>query len=234
MRRDSRSADLQVGRLLAVIRALHLRAAQQNRDGHAARRSYSSSCGGSADGSNGGATCCRSFPGLRRGDRRRVHDLVRARHHRRERCGLHAHARRKAAARRRVIWFYLGKLMWPAGLIFMYPRWTIDASAGGSICFPSRLWRWPWPSAFSRGASRLRHRPQCGGQARASCGISVLRRHAGPRAGFVNVYPFLFSYVADHFQYLASLGVIVPVASVLACQPRDWPRAAARPRDGSS
>ena len=33
--------------------------------------------------------------------------------------------------------------------------------------------------------------------------------------GFVNVYPFLFSYVADHFQYLASLGVIVPVASAL-------------------
>jgi len=36
-----------------------------------------------------------------------------------------------------------------------------------------------------------------------------------PVLGFVNVYPFLFSYVADHFQYLASLGVIVPVASIL-------------------
>ena len=37
-----------------------------------------------------------------------------------------------------------------------------------------------------------------------------------PVLGFVNVFPFMFSYVADHFQYLASLGVIVPVASVLA------------------
>jgi tetratricopeptide (TPR) repeat protein len=29
-----------------------------------------------------------------------------------------------------------------------------------------------------------------------------------PVLGFVNVYPFIFSYVADHFQYLASLGII--------------------------
>ena len=34
--------------------------------------------------------------------------------------------------------------------------------------------------------------------------------------GFFDVFPFLFSYVADHFQYLASLGVIVPVAGALA------------------
>jgi tetratricopeptide (TPR) repeat protein len=32
----------------------------------------------------------------------------------------------------------------------------------------------------------------------------------------VNVYPFLFSYVADHFQYLAALGIITPVATALA------------------
>jgi Flp pilus assembly protein TadD len=31
----------------------------------------------------------------------------------------------------------------------------------------------------------------------------------------VNVYPFIFSFVADHFQYMARLGVIVPVAAGL-------------------
>jgi hypothetical protein len=31
--------------------------------------------------------------------------------------------------------------------------------------------------------------------------------------GFLNVYPFIYSFVADHFQYLASLGVIVLAAS---------------------
>jgi len=35
------------------------------------------------------------------------------------------------------------------------------------------------------------------------------------RTGFFNVYPFIFSYVADHFQYLASLGIIVPAAAAL-------------------
>ena len=33
-----------------------------------------------------------------------------------------------------------------------------------------------------------------------------------PALGFLNVYPFRYSYVADHFQYLAMLGIIVPVA----------------------
>src|ERR1019366_2318074 len=37
-----------------------------------------------------------------------------------------------------------------------------------------------------------------------------------PALGFFNVYPFAFSYVADHFQYLASLGVIVVAAAGLA------------------
>jgi protein O-mannosyl-transferase len=34
-----------------------------------------------------------------------------------------------------------------------------------------------------------------------------------PALGFFNVYPFLFSYVADHFQYLASMGVFAAFAA---------------------
>jgi tetratricopeptide (TPR) repeat protein len=33
-----------------------------------------------------------------------------------------------------------------------------------------------------------------------------------PVLGFFNVYPFRYSYVADHFQYLAILGILVPAA----------------------
>ena len=36
-----------------------------------------------------------------------------------------------------------------------------------------------------------------------------------PALGFVNVYPFRFSFVADHFQYLASLGIIVILAAAI-------------------
>src|ERR1017187_4281930 len=30
-----------------------------------------------------------------------------------------------------VIWFYLGKLFWPSGLVFTYPRWNVQAEAPG-------------------------------------------------------------------------------------------------------
>jgi len=38
-----------------------------------------------------------------------------------------------------------------------------------------------------------------------------------PALGFLNVYPFRYSYVADHFQYLALLGILVPAAAGLTC-----------------
>jgi len=37
-----------------------------------------------------------------------------------------------------------------------------------------------------------------------------------PVLGFVNVYPFVFSFVADHFQYLPSLGIVTALAAAVA------------------
>jgi tetratricopeptide (TPR) repeat protein len=37
-----------------------------------------------------------------------------------------------------------------------------------------------------------------------------------PVLGFVNVYPFIYSFVADHFQYLASISVIALAAAGIA------------------
>jgi tetratricopeptide (TPR) repeat protein len=102
----------------------------------------------------------------------------------------------------RVVWFYLGKLFWPRNLTFIYPRWDIDASVWGQYLFPAAA------IAMATGLSMLRRRGPLAGYL-YFCGTLV------PVLGFFDVYPFLFSYVADHFQYLASLGVIVPVASTL-------------------
>lgn len=104
----------------------------------------------------------------------------------------------------RVIWFYLGKLFWPQNLIFVYPRWDIDASV---------WWHYVFPVAALALAGALalfarRHRGPLAGYL-YFCGTLL------PVLGFFDVFPFLFSYVADHFQYLASLGIIVPIASGL-------------------
>jgi tetratricopeptide (TPR) repeat protein len=104
-----------------------------------------------------------------------------------------------------VVWFYVGKIFWPADLLFIYPRWEIDAS------------------------SVLQYLPLVAAVALA-IGLGLLaRRERGPFAGFLffagtlfpvlgffNVYPFLFSFVADHFQYIASLGIVVAVSAAVA------------------
>ena len=97
----------------------------------------------------------------------------------------------------RVVWFYLGKLLWPAGLTFFYPRWTIDALA---------TWQWIFPGAtvlLLAGLAWWSRRDRAPLAAALLFGGTLV-----PVLGFVNVYPFVFSYVADHFQYLASIGMI--------------------------
>ena len=104
----------------------------------------------------------------------------------------------------RVPWFYAWKVLWPSNLMFVYPRWKID---------PAQWWQHLFPLALAALAIAL---------------FWLSRRSRGPLAafliftgtlfpvlGFLNVYPFRYSYVADHFQYLALLGIIVPAASGL-------------------
>jgi len=102
----------------------------------------------------------------------------------------------------RVVWFYLGKLVWPTDLVFMYPRWTVD----------SKVW---WQYLFPLGVLVV------------LAGLWLLsRRNRGPLAaflifigtlfpvlGFINVMWFAISYVGDHLQYLSCLGIIVLFAS---------------------
>jgi tetratricopeptide (TPR) repeat protein len=104
----------------------------------------------------------------------------------------------------RLPWFYAWKAFWPANLMFTYPRWTIHADEFRQYLFPVGL------------------------VAVAVALLFLARRSRGPLAaflfflgtlfpalGFLNVYPFRYSYVADHFQYLAILGIIVPAAYCL-------------------
>lgn len=102
----------------------------------------------------------------------------------------------------RVIFFYASKLVWPRNLAFFYPHWKISATT---------WWQWLFPASLIIMGTAL---------------MVVARRNRGPLAsflifcfalfpvlGFLNVYPFRYSYVADHFQYLASLAIIIPITS---------------------
>jgi tetratricopeptide (TPR) repeat protein len=98
----------------------------------------------------------------------------------------------------RVVWFYLGKLIWPEPLMFIYPRWEIDARQPLALLATIAvvaalvvLWR------GRNGALRP---------------VLFAAVYFGallfPVLGFFSVYFFRYSFVGDHFQYLASMAPI--------------------------
>ncbi|HSI37000.1 MAG TPA: tetratricopeptide repeat protein [Tepidisphaeraceae bacterium] len=118
----------------------------------------------------------------------------------------------------RALWFYLGKLLWPHQLIFTYPRWHIDDDAAWQYLFPLAA------VALVATLVALRHRV---GRAPLVAAL-FFGGTLFPALGFADVFPMLFSFVADHFQYLASIGPIALFAAVVTryC-PRAWAAAPA-------
>ena len=103
----------------------------------------------------------------------------------------------------RVFWFYLGKLFWPHPLMFVYPRWTIQATqpmaylpvvaaAAGVLLLWRKRHGWGRPVLFAVGYF-----------------VAILF----PVMGFFDVFFFRYSFVCDHFQYLACIGPLVLAAA---------------------
>jgi hypothetical protein len=109
----------------------------------------------------------------------------------------------------RIVCFYLRNLLWPADLSFIYARWDIHAQ--------------PWwaplcPAAVAAGVAALWiARRRIGRDHLAAAGYFILC--LAPVLGFLKVYPMRFSFVADHFQYLASIGPLSWGAAMLS---RAW------------
>lgn len=106
----------------------------------------------------------------------------------------------------RVFWFYLYKLIAPFELIFIYPRWDVDSSV---------LWQWAPPAATVLAAALLLASSRRIGRGPAAA-MAFFLVTVFPALGFINVYPFQFSFVADHFQYMASVGAISLFAATSA------------------
>ena len=102
----------------------------------------------------------------------------------------------------RVIWFYLGKLFWPLDLTFIYPRWQVSQNIWWQYFFPASV------LVLLAVLGWLSHRSRA-----PLAGLLFFVGTLFPVLGFMNIFPFRYSLVADHFQYLASVGMITLVAA---------------------
>ncbi len=100
----------------------------------------------------------------------------------------------------RVAAFYIGKLLWPAPLMLVYPRWRID---------PSLWWQYLYPAAVLLGVLVLALRRSRLGRGPIAALLAYLAA-LFPASGFFDVsFQLLHAFVADYLLYLASVPVIV-------------------------
>ena len=114
----------------------------------------------------------------------------------------------------RAFWFQLGKVLWPSNLMFFYPRWEINGSIWWQYLFPLALFALLGIFWSLRRWSRS-----------PLAGVLVYIFLLLPTLGFLNQYFFIYSFVSDHWQYLACLGIITPCASgivLLAGKLKAW------------
>ena len=105
------------------------------------------------------------------------------------------------------VWFYASKIVWPFDLMFIYPRWSHTTCVltewlplAGAVIAGIVLWRfrraaWARAAAFALGYFV----------------VALL-----PVLALFDQYFYGYSFVADHFQYLAGVGVIALVAGAAA------------------
>ena len=132
-----------------------------------------------------------------------------------------------------VVWFYLFKSLWPAHLMFVYPRWQIRTA--------NPLWWIPLVGAMGstlllwRLARQESLRPADGSGTGAAWSRASLFAWGYfcislvPVLGLTDVYFMKFSLVADHYAHLALIGVLAWVAFAASTLQR---RAAAAARMG--
>ncbi len=106
----------------------------------------------------------------------------------------------------RSFWFYLGKLVWPANLSFIYPRWHVD---------PAAWWQWLFPLAtglLMAGLWLVRGRL---GKAPLAALLHFFLCTSALILG-MSLYMTRYSFVTDHWQYFGALGMCALAGAGLA------------------
>lgn len=112
----------------------------------------------------------------------------------------------------RAIWFYLGKLLWPVNLAFSYPRWEISPSSALS-------WSWLVMGVIAVGVIYYARRI-CGRSLEVAALFFVATLF--PTLGFIMLYTFRYTFVADHYQYVAAIGPLTLAAAACTIGLRRW------------
>lgn len=104
-----------------------------------------------------------------------------------------------------ALWFYPYKLICPSSLTFSYPRWELNPTnileyrwLALSIIAMATLWR--FRSIVGKGFI---------------VAIAFFAVNLTPMLGFISLYTFRYTFVADHYQYIASIGLIALFAAVI-------------------
>ncbi len=114
-----------------------------------------------------------------------------------------------------AIWFYLLKTIAPVGLSMIYPRWDL-----GGVSWTSAL---PGMALVILFAICWRYRATWGRSPLLALGYFVVSLF--PVLGFFNIYFMKFALVADHYAYIALIGVIALAVGAAAHALRRAPRA---------
>ncbi len=118
----------------------------------------------------------------------------------------------------RALLFYPAKLLAPWPLLFNYARWEID---------PSAALQW-WSVAAVVAIALVGLRSYRRGARGPALALAFFAGSAFPALGLITYYPMLFAFVADHFVYLPSLGILMLVAAgwTALVERLAWPRPA--------
>src|SRR4029077_1604414 len=98
----------------------------------------------------------------------------------------------------RAVWFYLSKIFWPSNLTFIYPRWNIS---------PADLLNYIWLLAGIAACMAIYFLRRYLGR-RVEVAAAFFVATLSPVLGFIMLFTFRYTFVADHYQYLACVGPI--------------------------
>ncbi|MFH1277192.1 MAG: tetratricopeptide repeat protein [Candidatus Eisenbacteria bacterium] len=102
----------------------------------------------------------------------------------------------------RVLLFYASKIILPVNMSFIYPQWKIDPALPLSY----------WPAALWAGLLALLWWQRKRIPTLAWFGLGHYVVTLLPASGLVNFYFLRYSFVQNHFQYLAGLGIMILIA----------------------